>query len=57
MKCGFAAKKNGTPKEDITRDRDPKTKGLLGGLAVTTGLLAGIAALSLWAAKRLKGDD
>lgn len=57
MKCGFAAKKNGRPKEDITRDRDPKTKELLGGLAVTTALLAGISALSLWAAKRLKGDD
>ena len=57
MKQGFAAKKNGAPREDITRDREPKTKGLLGGLAVTTVLLAGIAAISLRLAKRFKKED
>lgn len=51
MKTGFAKRKKGAPKEDITRDRDPNTKKMLGGLALTTVLLAGLAAVSLKLAK------
>lgn len=57
MKLGFAKKKCGEPKENITRDRDPKTKELLGGLAVATVLLAGISAVSLKVAKKFQKED
>lgn len=57
MKTGFAKRKKGAPKEDITRDRDPNTKKMLGGLALTTVLLAGLAAVSLKAAKIFKKNN
>lgn len=51
MKLGFSKRKNGVPKEDITRDRDPNTKGMLCGLALAAVLMAGLAAASLKVAK------
>lgn len=57
MKTGFAKRRKGLPKEDITRDKDLKRKGLLGGLAITTVLLAGIAAVSLKVANKFKKES
>ena len=54
MKTGFSKREKGHPREDIRRtdDRDPKE--LLTGLAVTTALLSGIAAVSLKAAEKFE---
>lgn len=52
MKTGFAVRKKGHPKEDITRDQDKNPKELLTGLAVSAVMLGGLAAASLKVAEK-----